>query len=57
METPEQRIQRVVREEVAIAPYDPEWPKLFREEKEHLLSCLLVAISAVVHLVRLGVRK
>ena len=40
METLEQRIQRVVREEVAIAPYDPEWPKLFRQEKEHLLSCL-----------------
>ncbi len=27
-------------EEVAIAPYDPEWPALFRQEKEHLLSCL-----------------
>ena len=40
METPEQRIQRVVREEVAIAPYDPDWPELFRQEKEHLLSCL-----------------
>ena len=40
METPEQRIQRVVREEVAIAPYDPEWPELFRRERKHLLSCL-----------------
>jgi GrpB-like predicted nucleotidyltransferase (UPF0157 family) len=40
METPEQRIQRVTREEIAIAPYDPEWPALFRREKEHLLSCL-----------------
>ena len=40
METPEQRIQRVVREEVAIAPYDPAWPELFRQEKEHLQSCL-----------------
>ncbi|NNG17175.1 MAG: GrpB family protein [Gemmatimonadales bacterium] len=40
METPEQRIQRVVREEVAIVPYDPQWPTLFRQEKEHLLSCL-----------------
>ena len=40
METPEQRIQRVVREEVAITPYDPAWPELFLQEKEHLLSCL-----------------
>jgi len=21
-------------------PYDPAWPELFRQEKEHLLSCL-----------------
>lgn len=40
METPEQRIQRVVGEEVTIAPYDPAWPGLFHEEKEHLLACL-----------------
>jgi GrpB-like predicted nucleotidyltransferase (UPF0157 family) len=40
METPEQRIQRVVREEVAIATYDAKWPELFRQEKEHLLLCL-----------------
>lgn len=40
METPEQRFQRVVREEVTITPYDPAWPELFRQEKEHLLSCL-----------------
>jgi GrpB-like predicted nucleotidyltransferase (UPF0157 family) len=40
METLEERIQRVVREAVAIAPYDPRWPELFRQEKEHLLRCL-----------------
>ena len=40
MESPEERIQRVVREEVAIVPYDLNWPKSFRVEKEHLLSCL-----------------
>jgi len=39
-ETPEQRIQRVVREEVAIAPYDPAWPRRFRAEREHLSACL-----------------
>jgi GrpB-like predicted nucleotidyltransferase (UPF0157 family) len=40
MESLEQRIQRVVREDVALAPYDPLWPAWFRAEKEHLLSCL-----------------
>ncbi len=39
-ETLEQRIARVVREDVAIAPYDPAWAESFRAEKEHLLSCL-----------------
>jgi GrpB-like predicted nucleotidyltransferase (UPF0157 family) len=39
METLEQRIQRVVRENVAIVPYDPLWPRLFQQEKDHLLSC------------------
>jgi GrpB-like predicted nucleotidyltransferase (UPF0157 family) len=40
METLEQRIRRVVQEDVAIAPYDPQWPESFRREKEHLLRCL-----------------
>jgi GrpB-like predicted nucleotidyltransferase (UPF0157 family) len=39
-ETLDQRIQRVVREEVAIAPYDPVWPESFRRESQHLVSCL-----------------
>ena len=39
-ETLEQRIQRAVQEEVAIVTYDPAWPEAFRQEKEHLLSCL-----------------
>ncbi len=40
MESLEQRTQRVVREDVALVPYDSRWPELFREEKDHLLSCL-----------------
>ena len=40
MESAQGRIQRVVREAIAIAPYDPRWPELFRQEKQHLLSCL-----------------
>jgi GrpB-like predicted nucleotidyltransferase (UPF0157 family) len=39
-ETLEQRIQRVLREEILIVPYDPNWPALFQQEKEHLLGCL-----------------
>ncbi len=39
-ETLEQRVQRVLRDEVALVTYDPAWPELFRQEKEHLLSCL-----------------
>jgi GrpB-like predicted nucleotidyltransferase (UPF0157 family) len=40
METLEEKLRRVLREEVALAPYDREWPTLFRTEAEHLLSCL-----------------
>jgi GrpB-like predicted nucleotidyltransferase (UPF0157 family) len=40
MESLEQRIQRVVQEDVALAPYDPRWPELFRAEKDSLLSYL-----------------
>jgi GrpB-like predicted nucleotidyltransferase (UPF0157 family) len=40
METLQQRIQRLTREDVAVVPYDPRWPELFRLEKAHLLSCL-----------------
>ena len=40
METLEEKVARVVGENVAVVPYDPRWPKMFQEEKEHLLSCL-----------------
>ena len=40
METLEQKVQRVLRDEIAIQPYDPRWPRLFHEEKEHLLACI-----------------
>jgi len=40
VETLEARIQRAVREDVDLAPYDPQWPALFEREKKHLLSCL-----------------
>ncbi|OGV74028.1 MAG: hypothetical protein A3K19_28105 [Lentisphaerae bacterium RIFOXYB12_FULL_65_16] len=39
-ETLEERVRRVVQEDVAIVPYDPGWPEAFRREKAHLLACL-----------------
>lgn len=40
METPEDKLARVMAEEVAVIPYDPSWPVLFEQERQHLLSCL-----------------
>jgi GrpB-like predicted nucleotidyltransferase (UPF0157 family) len=40
METLEEKIARVVKEEVAVVPYDPRWPDMFEQERLHLLSCL-----------------
>src|SRR5437867_1376252 len=40
METVEQRVQRLIAEDVRIKPYDPRWPELFQQEKAHLISCL-----------------
>jgi GrpB-like predicted nucleotidyltransferase (UPF0157 family) len=40
MKTLEERVKRVTRETVAITPYDPEWPRMFEQEKKHLLKCL-----------------
>ena len=40
METLEEKVARVVKEEVAVVPYDSRWPELFQKEKAHLLFCL-----------------
>lgn len=40
METLEERIARLSREEIRIAPYDPQWPAQFRGECDHLRRCL-----------------
>lgn len=40
METLEEKVARVVKEDVAVVPYDPRWPAMFAEERNHLLSCL-----------------
>jgi GrpB-like predicted nucleotidyltransferase (UPF0157 family) len=40
MNTLEERVQRAVREDIAIVPYDSRWPELFRDEADRLHSCL-----------------
>ena len=40
METLEEKVARVVKEEIAVVPYDPCWPEVFEQERLHLLSCL-----------------
>lgn len=39
-ETLQEKILRVTSEKIEIENYNPEWSKLFEEEKEHLLKCL-----------------
>lgn len=39
-ETLDEKIRRVVSEEIDIVPWDPDWPVLFLEEEEHLRACL-----------------
>jgi len=39
-ETLEEKIGRLVQEDVAIVPYDARWPQRFRLEEAHLRSCL-----------------
>lgn len=34
------RVAQAVQEDVAVVPYDPQWPVLFEEEKDRLRSCL-----------------
>src|SRR5215469_14389195 len=36
MESLQERVQRVLKEEVAIVPYDARWPERFRQEEQHL---------------------
>ncbi|MGO9118659.1 MAG: GrpB family protein [Desulfomonilaceae bacterium] len=40
MELLEDRFHILAQDEVVVVQYDPKWPSLFLQEKEHLLSCL-----------------
>jgi GrpB-like predicted nucleotidyltransferase (UPF0157 family) len=39
-ETFEQKLRRVLSEQIVIAPYNPDWPRWFDAEKQHLRNCL-----------------
>lgn len=50
METLEEKVARVVKETVAIVPYDSRWPEIFEKERRHLLSCLpLELVTRIEH--------
>ncbi len=40
METTEEKVRRLMAEEVEVVPYDPAWPEMFRLEAAHLRACL-----------------
>jgi GrpB-like predicted nucleotidyltransferase (UPF0157 family) len=37
--TSDDRVRRLIHEDVVVVPYDPLWPELFERETVHLLSC------------------
>lgn len=42
MEPLEQKIERVLRDDVSVVAYDPAWPARFEAERDHLRACLPV---------------
>ncbi|NLW87068.1 MAG: GrpB family protein [Planctomycetes bacterium] len=40
METLQDKIKRITAEQVRIEAYDPAWPTLFEQERDHLLACM-----------------
>lgn len=40
LETPDEKVARVVKEAVAVVAYDPQWPAQFAGERDHLRACL-----------------
>ena len=40
MESLQDKINRVLQDSIEMTQYNPDWPRLFEEEKKHLLSCL-----------------
>jgi len=40
MENIKERVAKAVQEKIDIVPYNPDWPRMFLLEKNHLLSCM-----------------
>jgi GrpB-like predicted nucleotidyltransferase (UPF0157 family) len=40
MESTEEKVRRLMAEEVEVVDYDPDWPEMFRKEAAHLRACL-----------------
>jgi GrpB-like predicted nucleotidyltransferase (UPF0157 family) len=40
MNTLKERVLKAVQEKITLVPYNPEWPQMFEQEKNHLLSSL-----------------
>lgn len=40
METTEEKVRRLMAEDVAVVDYNPAWPAMFRQEETHLRACL-----------------
>ena len=45
----QQRIQKAVSEKIDIVPYDPNWPKLFKEEETFLKNKFPRIIKRIEH--------
>ena len=40
MQTLKEKVDRAVQEHIDIVPYNSDWPRMFEQEKSHLLKCL-----------------
>ena len=40
MESLEEKIKRVLQDEISVVPYNPAWPELFEKERRHLFTVL-----------------
>jgi len=49
METPAEKLRRVLADRIELVPYDPRWPGLFAEEKRRLLALFPALIRRVEH--------
>ncbi len=50
METFDEKLARVLKEEIDIVPYNPSWKEMFEQERKHLALCLpVILIGRIEH--------